>query len=197
MPTTNGNPGAGVETPSGKDAAYENFPVGSWLLPVALRPHIAKFYAFARAIDDIADSPELAAKEKVRRLDGFERALLDGAGGGGKDQAYQTAYRMRDSLTETPMENLWLLAGSGATLGAANITYNQKVKILRRLRALDADVVVVDVGAGVGYNALDFFELGAQRLVVTTPQVTSIHDAYSFLKGAVLRNLRHHSAHQA
>lgn len=50
----------GVEAPSGKDAAYENFPVGSWLLPAALRPHVARFYAYARAIDDIADSPDLS-----------------------------------------------------------------------------------------------------------------------------------------
>ena len=33
-----------VEMPSGKDTAYENFPVVSWLLPVRLRPHIATFY---------------------------------------------------------------------------------------------------------------------------------------------------------
>ena len=38
---------------------------------------------------------------------------------------------------------------------------------------------------------LDFFELGTQRLLVVTPQVTSIQTAYSFLKGAVLRTLRH------
>jgi len=105
----------------------------------------------------------------------------------------KTVEDVRDSLTETSIENLWLLAGTGATIGAANITYNEKVKILRRLRMLDADVVVIDVGAGVGFNALDFFELGAQRLIVTTPQVTSIHDAYSFMKGVVLRTLHHHS----
>ncbi|NQU60731.1 MAG: squalene synthase HpnC [Rhodospirillales bacterium] len=96
------DPGRAVETPSGKDAAYENFPVGSWLLPARLRPHIAKFYAFARAIDDIADSPDLDPKEKVKRLDGFERALL-GKGKSKKkdDPAYATAQRMRESLAET------------------------------------------------------------------------------------------------
>jgi flagellar biosynthesis protein FlhG len=78
-------------------------------------------------------------------------------------------------------------------VGAANITHGQKGKIIRKLRSLDADVVIVDCGAGVGYNTLDFFELGAQRLVVTTPQVTAIHDAYSFLKGAVVRALQHHA----
>ncbi|MFQ5894602.1 MAG: squalene synthase HpnC [Nitrospinota bacterium] len=34
---------------------YENFPVGSWLLPRKLRPHMWAIYAFARAADDFAD----------------------------------------------------------------------------------------------------------------------------------------------
>ena len=54
-----------VETPSGKGAGDENFPVGSWLLPARLRPHVATYYRFARAIDDIADNPELAPDDKV------------------------------------------------------------------------------------------------------------------------------------
>ena len=92
------NIGPTVETPSGKDTAYENFPVGSWLLLAGLRPHIAIFYRFARAIDDIADNPGMAAEEKVRRLDGFEKALLGDDGG---DPVYGTAHRMRKSLSET------------------------------------------------------------------------------------------------
>jgi len=87
-----------VETPSGKDAAYENFPVGSWLLPVELRPHIAVFYRFARAIDDIADNPELAPGAKVARLEGFEQAL---DGSNTDDLAFETGHRMRRSLLET------------------------------------------------------------------------------------------------
>ena len=87
-----------VETPSGKDAAYENFPVGSWLLPAALRPHIARFYAFARAIDDIADNPSLSPDDKIARLSGFEDALLARVP---DDNAYVTAIRMRESLKDT------------------------------------------------------------------------------------------------
>jgi flagellar biosynthesis protein FlhG len=97
-----------------------------------------------------------------------------------------SAKEVEDALSPTPVPNLFLLAGSGAVLGAANITYQEKRKLLRKLRQLDA-LVIVDVGAGVGYNALDFFLLGEQKLVVTTPQVTAIHDSYSFLKGALLR----------
>ena len=86
-----------IETPSGKDAAYENFPVGSWLLPARLRPHIAVFYAFARAIDDIADNPALAPDDKIERLSGFEAGIL----GQVEDPAFETAHRMRVSLAAT------------------------------------------------------------------------------------------------
>jgi hydroxysqualene synthase len=64
---------ATLETPSGKSSADENFPVGSWLLPARLRPHVATFYALARTTDDIADNPNLAASEKLARLDAFEQ----------------------------------------------------------------------------------------------------------------------------
>lgn len=86
---------AAVETPSGKDETYENFPVGSWLLPAALRPHIATFYAFARAIDDIADSPSLESGDKIARLQGFEDVLL---GRCPDDPAFAKASRLRESL---------------------------------------------------------------------------------------------------
>ena len=49
----------GPETPSGKKAKDENFPVASILLPGRLRHHVRLFYDFARAADDIADNPGL------------------------------------------------------------------------------------------------------------------------------------------
>ena len=88
-----------VEAPSGKNAAYENFPVGSFLLPAALRPQVAVFYAYARAIDDIADSPDLTAEDKIARLDGFERALLGRERG--EDSGFAKAHAMRDVLGAT------------------------------------------------------------------------------------------------
>jgi flagellar biosynthesis protein FlhG len=98
-----------------------------------------------------------------------------------------------DAVTDTVVPGLRLLAGTGGTVASANVTFAQKLRIIRKLRSLKCDFVIIDVGAGVGYNALDFFELGQMRLLVATPQVTSMHDAYAFLKGAVLRTLRHHA----
>lgn len=86
------------ETPSGKGAKDENFPVGSFLLPKRLRPHVATYYAFARAIDDIADNPDLTPQEKILRLHGFDAALQ---GKAGFDEGYEKAYALRESLKAT------------------------------------------------------------------------------------------------
>lgn len=87
-----------VEAPSGKSAETENFPVGSVILSKRLRPHVGRFYAFARAIDDIADAPDLDPQEKITRLDGFERTL---EGQGIDDPVYAKATALRESLRET------------------------------------------------------------------------------------------------
>ena len=87
-----------VETPSGKDASYENFPVGSLLISAKLRSHVKTFYHFARVIDDIADDPDLHPEEKIRRLIGFEDAI---AGNNIADTAYLSGHRMRVSLLDT------------------------------------------------------------------------------------------------
>jgi hydroxysqualene synthase len=89
---------AALETPSGKGARDENFPVGSFLLPAALRPHVQVFYAFVRAADDVADNPGLAPEDKIARLDRFALALT------GTDEqaaALPKALALRRSLAAT------------------------------------------------------------------------------------------------
>ncbi|MCY2957720.1 MAG: squalene synthase HpnC [Planctomycetota bacterium] len=56
---------------------YENFPVGSWLLPKAARRHLHRIYAFARTADDLADELRDAAALASFRRDFFLH--LDGA----------------------------------------------------------------------------------------------------------------------
>lgn len=56
---------------------YENFPVGSWLLPKRARRHLHRIYAFARTADDLAD--ELQDREALLRFRRDFVAHLDGA----------------------------------------------------------------------------------------------------------------------
>jgi squalene synthase HpnC len=64
---------------------YENFPVASRLLPVAMRPHVAAIYAFARTADDYADEPGLAPGERLRLLDAWGARLARSATRGGTE----------------------------------------------------------------------------------------------------------------
>ena len=84
-----------VESWSGKSRGDENFPVGSALISSALRPHIHAYYAFARNADDIADSPDLAPDDKIRRLDTMEAVLL-----GHSDAGSPSALGLRASLAQ-------------------------------------------------------------------------------------------------
>jgi squalene synthase HpnC len=91
---------ATIETSSGKGRHDENFPVGSWLIRRDLRAHVHAFYRFARAADDIADNPELAAADKVARLARMA-AVLEGAQGTHPGDDAPAATAMRASLAAT------------------------------------------------------------------------------------------------
>lgn len=96
-----------IETPSGKNAKTENFPVGSILIRPDLRKHVHAFYIFARGADDISDNPLLSPQDKVLRLDCFAAALLDG-----KIHDVPSVIPLRESLKETgitPQHSLDLL----------------------------------------------------------------------------------------
>lgn len=54
---------------------YENFPVGSLLIPKVLRPHFYSIYAFSRLADDMADEGALPAEDRILLLNDWERQL--------------------------------------------------------------------------------------------------------------------------
>lgn len=56
---------------------YENFPVGSLLIPSDKRKYIYSIYAFARTADDIADSDILSQAEKLKLLIDYENELTN------------------------------------------------------------------------------------------------------------------------
>ncbi|MEJ0061743.1 MAG: squalene synthase HpnC [Alphaproteobacteria bacterium] len=87
---------APLETPSGKNAQTENFPVGSFLIRPDLREDVHVFYRFARAADDISDNPLLEPEKKIAALDRFAAVL-----NGGEDSAAPAAAAMRENLRKT------------------------------------------------------------------------------------------------
>jgi len=98
--------------------------------------------------------------------------------------------RIEDVAVDTGRPGLRLISGASDFLSAANINYAQKVRVLNRIRALDVDVVLMDLGAGTAYNIIDFFLAADVSLLVVVPEPTSIENGYRFIKSALYRRLR-------
>lgn len=102
--------------------------------------------------------------------------------------------RKVDSLADVvhtfySFNGLQFIPGTGNTLQTSNISYQEKQRLLRGLAALEADVLLLDVGAGTGYHALDFFMFSDLQICVTLPDPTSIMDMYTFLQLATVRKM--------
>ncbi len=103
---------------------------------------------------------------------------------------------LEDIRLETGLPNLYLISGVSEVLSLANLQYAQKTKIIQYLFKLDADYIVLDLGAGTTFNVLDFFLIAHKKLVVMTSQPTSIQNAYAFVRNAVYRHLSRLSSHK-
>jgi flagellar biosynthesis protein FlhG len=83
----------------------------------------------------------------------------------------------------------YLIGGDSSQLGAANINYMRKLKLLNAIKKIDADYIIIDLGGDTSYNIIDFFLLADHGIVMTTCDPASYVDAYSFIKTALYRKL--------
>ncbi|MCK5098583.1 MAG: AAA family ATPase, partial [Desulfobacteraceae bacterium] len=78
-----------------------------------------------------------------------------------------------------------LIGGNSSQLGASNISFTRKLKLLKAIRNIKADYIVMDLGGDTSYNVLDFFLAADLGIVMTTCDPASYLDAYSFIKVAL------------
>ena len=102
---------------------------------------------------------------------------------------YKQISSLEPLIQETSTPNLKFVAGDCLYPGTANLDYFTKKKLMRELSALPGDYALLDLGAGSTYNILDFYLMTRNSILVTTAEITSILNAYSFLKAAVFRFL--------
>lgn len=79
--------------------------------------------------------------------------------------------------------NLWLIPGES---GDEILKYNDKniyERFLNQASILDElDFLIIDTGAGIGGNILNFLEMSDEVVVVTVPDPAAITDAYATIK---------------
>ncbi|ACV67887.1 MinD/ParA family protein [Desulfohalobium retbaense] len=91
--------------------------------------------------------------------------------------------RLDEVMTEGPYGIKVMPAGSGMQ-DMTKLSPEQRLRFLQELEALneDFDLVLIDTGAGISENVTYFSTAAQTIMVVTTPQITAITDAYALMK---------------
>ena len=90
---------------------------------------------------------------------------------------------LSDVLMDTPYGFKILPASSGVS-EMLSLSTGQKVTLLEAMDEMEdsVDFLIVDTGAGINENVMYFNLASQERLVVLTPEPTSLTDAYALIK---------------
>lgn len=97
---------------------------------------------------------------------------------------------LNDLRTPTLIENLTIISGAQDDLGMANLNQIHKTKLLNELSSLEADFILLDLGAGTSVNTLDFFIKADKGILTTLAESTSIENTYRFIKSYYFRKIK-------
>lgn len=100
------------------------------------------------------------------------------------------ASTLDELILETSVRNLGFISGAEFVPGITNPAHWMKMKLIRHVRVLPADYVIIDLGAGVHFNTLDFFGISDRGIVITAPEPGAVMNAYGFIKGALYRKMQ-------
>lgn len=89
-----------------------------------------------------------------------------------------------EEIVQTGPEGVEVVCGVSGLESMANLTELNRHRILKGLSDLAAerDVIIVDTPAGIGKTGIGFCLAADHVLVITTPEATSMTDAYSMIK---------------
>ena len=102
---------------------------------------------------------------------------------------------LAEAAVETPFEGLRVIRGTENILFVANLNHYKKLRLLRQVRQLPAQDIILDLGTGSSFNTLDFFLCANPGIVVATPEPTAIENSYLFLKSCIMRVLKLYMDH--
>tara|TARA_B100001248_G_scaffold262698_1_gene261089 strand:+ start:21229 stop:22173 length:945 start_codon:yes stop_codon:yes gene_type:complete len=100
-----------------------------------------------------------------------------------------------DVIQTTPYPRLDFISGFHDNLEVAQINKHKVMKLQNDIQSLPYDYVILDLGAGSNFSTVSFFLSAHTSLIVTTPDPTSVENAYRFLKTAFYQKIRSLSAH--
>jgi len=91
---------------------------------------------------------------------------------------------------DTHIPNLSLIAGTHAHVELPQPGKIDRARLLRVLRRLPADWVLLDLGAGARASVLDYFLTADDQILLLDAEPTSVESSYHFLRAAFYRRMK-------
>jgi flagellar biosynthesis protein FlhG len=110
--------------------------------------------------------------------------------GGMNSYLSKTVDTLEQAAAPTPFPNLFFVSSLHCSMEIANLYHAQKVKLIKGIKALSFDFVILDLGAGTNFNTLDFFLMSNKGIFICTPEPTSIENSFRFIQAVYLRRLK-------
>jgi len=95
--------------------------------------------------------------------------------------------KFEEIIMPTDYQNVSFIAGDSEIPGLSALKVAQKNALIKKFHSVNADYLIVDLGAGTHLTILDLFLTSPQGIIVTAPTVTATLNGYLFLKNAVFR----------
>lgn len=95
-------------------------------------------------------------------------------------------YAINDIICDGPGNIRYISGGSGIQQ-LADLSEMELFSVSTQLARLDelADIILLDTGAGISKNVMHFVACADEAIIITTPEPTSITDAYAVIKATV------------
>ncbi len=77
-----------------------------------------------------------------------------------------------------------IIPGASGMFQLSNLSHVKRQNLVDRLNELDQqyDVIIIDSEAGMGHNVFKFLGMADRVVIVTTPDLTALSDAYAIIK---------------
>lgn len=89
-----------------------------------------------------------------------------------------------EQILLTGPRGIGIIPGGSGVQELANLERDKLTNVLSNLGRLEkmADILIIDTGAGLGHAVMNFLRAADDIILVTTPEPTSLTDAYGLLK---------------
>ena len=96
--------------------------------------------------------------------------------------------KLKDIIIQVP-EGIKIIAGASGFYQLANLDVERRNDFIKSLSDIEGDdYMIIDTGAGISHNVLSFVLPADEIIVITTPELTAITDAYGIIKSIVAQS---------